>query len=330
MCRRRSTACCKAAREGRRAQEEVRVAGFQGKPVSWLRLRVRPLGDTGRSDRKLTFWTVADVTRDRERQENVFQELQHAIDYLDHAPAGFFSVDAGGNIGYLNATLAAWLDHDLAQVGSGGLKLTDIVSGNGAALLTTVGPSARRGEDRGARPRLQDPRRAQRAGAAVPQGRVRRRRHARRLAHAGAQPRPRRGGRSRARRRSALHALLPDDADGDRDRRQGRQDRAHQCAVRAAVPGDADRGRKRGALDPRGGLRARPRSARSRDPKRRRRPGRSRAGRRGAGRQRRALGTVLRLAGRGGGARHRGGDRLRAGDHRCSACCRAARPGARR
>ena len=68
----------------------------------------------------------------------MFQELQHAIDYLDHAPAGFFSVDAAGDIVYLNATLAAWLDHDLAQVGAGSLKLTDIVAGEGAALLTTL------------------------------------------------------------------------------------------------------------------------------------------------------------------------------------------------
>ncbi|MGE3149213.1 MAG: cell cycle histidine kinase CckA, partial [Pseudorhodoplanes sp.] len=68
----------------------------------------------------------------------VFQELQHAIDYLDHAPAGFFSVDAQGEIIYLNATLANWLDHDLAQVGSGGLKLSDIVPGDSIALLTTI------------------------------------------------------------------------------------------------------------------------------------------------------------------------------------------------
>ena len=68
-------------------------------------------------------WTVADVTHERERQENVFQELQHAIDYLDHAPAGFLSVDPDGAIVYLNATLATWLDYDLAQVGSGGLAL---------------------------------------------------------------------------------------------------------------------------------------------------------------------------------------------------------------
>ncbi|HEX3710628.1 MAG TPA: response regulator [Pseudolabrys sp.] len=127
----------KAAREGRRLQEEVRIAGAETDAARWLRLRVRPLGE-GKRDGRMTVWSVADVTRDRERQENVFQELQHAIDYLDHAPAGFFSVDAEGSIVYLNATLATWLDHDLAQVGAGSLKLGDIVAGEGAALLTTL------------------------------------------------------------------------------------------------------------------------------------------------------------------------------------------------
>ncbi len=124
----------KAAREGRRAQEEVRIAGSES--ARWLRMRVRPLGP-GKRDARLSVWSIADVTRERERQENVFQELQHAIDYLDHAPAGFFSVDGNGTIVYLNATLANWLDHDLAQVGAGSLKLSDIVAGEGAALLTT-------------------------------------------------------------------------------------------------------------------------------------------------------------------------------------------------
>jgi two-component system cell cycle sensor histidine kinase/response regulator CckA len=127
----------KAARESRRLQEEVRIPGAAGEAGRWLRMRVRPLGE-GNRDARLTVWSIADVTRDRERQENVFQELQHAIDYLDHAPAGFFSVDAAGDIVYLNATLASWLDHDLAQVGVGSLKLTDIVAGEGAALLTTL------------------------------------------------------------------------------------------------------------------------------------------------------------------------------------------------
>ncbi len=131
----------KAAREGRRAQEEVRLGAHRGEEGRWLRIRVRPLGESKR-ELRMAVWSLADVTRELERHENVFQELQHAIDYLDHAPAGFFSADAAGNIVYLNATLANWLDHDLAQVGSGGLKLDDIVAGEGAALLTnlTVAP----------------------------------------------------------------------------------------------------------------------------------------------------------------------------------------------
>ncbi|MGY4311520.1 two-component system cell cycle sensor histidine kinase/response regulator CckA [Bradyrhizobium sp. JR3.5] len=131
----------KAAREGKRQQEEVRVAGHEagqgGGQGRWLRLRVRPLGE-GKRDAKYAVWSIADVTRDRERQEDVFQELRHAIEYLDHAPCGFFSVNPAGEIAYINATLANWLDYDLAEIGSGGLKLTDIVSGDGAALLTSI------------------------------------------------------------------------------------------------------------------------------------------------------------------------------------------------
>src|SRR5450755_2505734 len=129
----------KAAREGKRQQEEVRIAGSDGALGRWLRMRVRPLGASKR-EAKYAVWSIADITRDRERQEDVFQELQHAIEYLDHAPCGFFSVNTGGDIVYVNATLANWLDHDLAEIGSGGLKLTDIVSGDGAALLTSIVP----------------------------------------------------------------------------------------------------------------------------------------------------------------------------------------------
>jgi two-component system cell cycle sensor histidine kinase/response regulator CckA len=127
----------KAARAGERLQEEVRVAGPKGRQGRWLRFTIRPLG-SGRRERHLTIWSLADVTRERQQQEDMFHELRDAIDYLDHAPAGFFSVDDRGDIVYLNATLANWLDQDLAQVGSGGLKLADLVAGDGAALLTTL------------------------------------------------------------------------------------------------------------------------------------------------------------------------------------------------
>jgi two-component system cell cycle sensor histidine kinase/response regulator CckA len=127
----------KAAREGKRQQEEVRIAGQDGGHGRWLRMRVRPLG-AGKREASYAVWSVADITRDRERQEDVFKELQHAIEYLDHAPCGFFSVNATGELAYVNATLANWLDYDLAEIGSGGLRLTDIVSGDGASLLTSI------------------------------------------------------------------------------------------------------------------------------------------------------------------------------------------------
>ena len=128
-----------AARDGKRSSEEMRLSppldGIAG-AVGWYRVRVRPLPFPG--DRRASLWTIADITRERERHENVFQELQHAIDFLDHAPAGFFSCNGEGDVSYMNATLATWLDYDLAQVGSGGLRLTDFVAGDGGALLSAV------------------------------------------------------------------------------------------------------------------------------------------------------------------------------------------------
>src|SRR5205814_5948413 len=58
----------KAAREGKRQQEEVRITGQDGAHGRWLRMRVRPLGRSKR-EAKYAVWSIADITRDRERQE---------------------------------------------------------------------------------------------------------------------------------------------------------------------------------------------------------------------------------------------------------------------
>jgi two-component system cell cycle sensor histidine kinase/response regulator CckA len=127
-----------AAREGKRCVEELRLSPpLTGEgTVGWYRIRVRPIERLGL--KRANLWSVADVTHERQRHENVFRELQHAIDFLDHAPAGFFSASPDGAISYINATLAGWLDYDLAQVGSGGLNLSNIVAGDGAALITAI------------------------------------------------------------------------------------------------------------------------------------------------------------------------------------------------
>ncbi len=126
-----------AARENRQLVEEIRIEPGLGARtgVGWYRIRVAPVR---RDSRPGTLWSVSDITPERERQENAFQELQHAIDYLDHAPAGFVSIDADGEVSYLNATLSGWLDFDLARFGSGGLHLEDIATPNAAALIRAI------------------------------------------------------------------------------------------------------------------------------------------------------------------------------------------------
>jgi two-component system cell cycle sensor histidine kinase/response regulator CckA len=123
-----------AAREGKKAQEEFRVAAGRNGAPAWYRASVYAPEGT----RKELIWTLANVTRERDRQENIFQELQHAIDFLDHAPAGFFSAESDGAIGYMNATLAGWLDYDLTRIGSGGLMVADILANDGVALLAAT------------------------------------------------------------------------------------------------------------------------------------------------------------------------------------------------
>ena len=127
-----------AAKSGARASEELRLSpppSGEGE-VAWYRIRVRPL--EGAAKDGMMAWTVSDETRDHDRHETFFQDLQHAIDYLDHAPAGFFSAEPDGAIAHMNATLAGWLDYDLAQFSVGRLKIDDIVAGDGGAMLAMM------------------------------------------------------------------------------------------------------------------------------------------------------------------------------------------------
>ncbi|MEF2546149.1 ATP-binding protein [Aurantimonas sp. E1-2-R+4] len=126
------------ARENRSGQREFRLprslsamAAGNGTP-HWYRASVRPLA-TSRGT--LQAWQILDITADRQSQESSFQDLQHAIDYLDRAPAGFVATDADLKIAYLNATLAGWLGVDLVEFKPGELSLLDFVPEASRALL---------------------------------------------------------------------------------------------------------------------------------------------------------------------------------------------------
>jgi two-component system cell cycle sensor histidine kinase/response regulator CckA len=124
-----------AAREGKAAAEELRVSPpLKGRgEAAWYRITVRPLPLPG--IRRATLWSVADVSREREDQERVFQELRRAIDFLDHAPAGFFSSSPKGDVTFMNATLASWLGHDLSQSQAKPCRLVDFLPRDAAQRI---------------------------------------------------------------------------------------------------------------------------------------------------------------------------------------------------
>ncbi len=132
----------KQARDGATVSEEFRLKsgllnGQEG--ARWFRLRVRMMSHVDHP-KGLVVWQLSDVTADRRSQETAFQELQHAIHYLDHAPAGFFSSEADGKVVYLNSTLADWLGVDLALFKPGSLRIKDFVSEHGIDLLEAIKP----------------------------------------------------------------------------------------------------------------------------------------------------------------------------------------------
>ena len=136
----------RAAQQGRSLREEFRLPPpGEGDDAAisprWFRISVQPMPAEPRSGRKgaLTVWQVDEITQDRAREEASFAQVQAAIAYLDNAPAGFFTADADGNIGYLNATLAQWLGLDLSEVAGRTLKLSQLMAGNSATLIANAG-----------------------------------------------------------------------------------------------------------------------------------------------------------------------------------------------
>jgi len=132
-----------AMRDGHEGQEEFRMtqplgaARESGGAGHWYRLRGRPIM-AAEGNGKLMAWQLSDISHERTEQELVFKELQNAINYLDHAPVGFFSAGRAGEIVYLNATLADWLGIDLTAFSPGKIMLRDLVAGAGMALVESV------------------------------------------------------------------------------------------------------------------------------------------------------------------------------------------------
>jgi len=131
-----------AIKSGQPHVEEVRLSsGLQSQEEGsrWFRINARQMKAEGQSS-FFNVWQITDVTKDRIGQELAFQQLQDAVHYLDHAPAGFMASDDGGRLIYINATLADWLGLDLAHFQPGEMRMRDLISADNLALLNTISP----------------------------------------------------------------------------------------------------------------------------------------------------------------------------------------------
>lgn len=128
----------KAGFEEFRLRKPIGLTSSAKSDAHWYRLKARVLPVVDNEKHPLYIWQISDITAEREKQERFFRELQNAIDYLDHAPAGFLSAGRRGEILYINATLAGWLGVDLTTFQPGSLSLSQLLAGQGLAILQSV------------------------------------------------------------------------------------------------------------------------------------------------------------------------------------------------
>lgn len=121
------------------ADEEFRLsASLDGseEEAHWYRASVHTMSGPGGG--AMNVWRLADISKERDTQEQYFLDLQKAIDHLDRAPVGFFSSDSGGQVQYINATLAEWLGIDLTTFSSGAITSSDLLTSDGLHSLNAI------------------------------------------------------------------------------------------------------------------------------------------------------------------------------------------------
>lgn len=118
-------------------EELKRAPALNGSlPVGWYRIGVKPITYRGS---RACLWEIIDLTDERSRLETVFERLNHGVSLLNHAPVGFFSSRANGDISYMNETLAGWLGLDLSQNNQVQANLSSLLVSNNAVPINLRG-----------------------------------------------------------------------------------------------------------------------------------------------------------------------------------------------
>ncbi len=111
-----------AVAQGSAFTVEIRLNRDGSHPAWWL-ISASPLTGWPRHAQ----WSFEDITARREIELVLREEQLKLVDFMDHAPVGFYSVDSDGRFLFANATLAEWLGIDARELTQGGHSLHDFL-----------------------------------------------------------------------------------------------------------------------------------------------------------------------------------------------------------
>lgn len=111
------------ALEGNQVVDEVPLS-IPGRSRRWYLVQVAGV----QREPDVLLWSLEDVHTRRGLEEIVREEQAKLVDFMDHAPIGFYSVDRNGYFLYVNNTLARWLECRPSDLIDGDLRLSDLIS----------------------------------------------------------------------------------------------------------------------------------------------------------------------------------------------------------
>ena len=124
------------AHNGISGYEELRIAALPGHAADggqsgqgengqteWRHVAAYPVA--GRPGAVL--WMVDDITVRRQMEQVIHEEQERFVDLLEHAPIGFYSVDAEGRFLFANRTLCEWLGLAQEDLEDGYVRLHDVI-----------------------------------------------------------------------------------------------------------------------------------------------------------------------------------------------------------
>jgi two-component system, cell cycle sensor histidine kinase and response regulator CckA len=108
---------------GRPAEAELSLRRRRN-ALDWRLIEAVPLPRA----RGFVEWRIEDITSRKEIEQVARDERASLLDFMDHAPVGFYSVDREGRFLFANATLARWLGCRTGELVEGGTRLHEVLA----------------------------------------------------------------------------------------------------------------------------------------------------------------------------------------------------------